>query len=465
MKIIILGAGQVGSSVLGSLVSEANDIVVIDTQSAVLRDLQDRYDISTVQGNAAHPTVLAKAGAAEADMLIAVTSDDETNMLACQVAGTLFNVPKKIARVRAIEYLSYPEIFGPDAITIDVVISPEQIVTRFIERLLEYPGATQVLDFADGKVRLASVRAHRGGPLVGREIKELHQHMPNVHARITAIFRKGVAIVPTGKVIIEAEDEVFFVASSEEIKDVMSELCEMDKPYKRLIFAGGGHIGKRVAQALENRYQVKVIEKNPVRAAKIAAELSNTVVLCGDASDKELLISENIESTDVFCAITNEDEANILSAMLAKRLGARRVISLVNKSAYADIVDASLVDLVISPQQSTIGCLLRHVRKGDVVQVHSLRHGEAEAIEAIAHGTRGHSEIVGQRIDQIKIPFGMVMGALVRDEEVLQIHHDTIIEEGDHVILFLHDKKLIRVVEKMFQASPPTSGAPPVAET
>ena len=222
------------------------------------------------------------------------------------------------------------------------------------------------------------------------------------------------------------------------------------------MFAGGGHIGKRVAQALENRYQVKVIEKNARRAKKIAAELSNTVVLLGDASDKELMISENIESTDVFCAITNEDEANILSAMLAKRLGARRVISLVNKSAYADIVDASLVDLVISPQQSTIGCLLRHVRKGDVVQVHSLRHGEAEAIEAIAHGTKGQSEIVGQRIDQVKIPTGVVMGALVRGDEVIQVHHDTIIEEGDHVIMFLHDKKLIRVVEKLFQSTAPS---------
>lgn len=451
MKIIILGAGQVGTSVLNSLASEANDIVMVDTNPDLLRDLQDRYDIATVQGNAAHPTVLVRAGAKEADMLIAVTSDDETNMLACQIANILFKIRKKIARVRAIEYLSHLELFSPEALPIDVVISPEQIVTEFIERLLEYPGASQVLDFAEGKVRLVSVRAHREGPLVGREIKELHQHMPNVHARITAIFRNGQTVIPNGKVVIEADDEVFFVASSEEIKDVMSELCELDKPYKRLMFAGGGHIGKRVAQALEKRYQVKVIEKDPARAKKIAAELTDTVLLLGDASDKELLVSENIENTDVFCAITNDDEANILSAMLAKRLGARRVISLVNKSAYAEIVDSTLVDLVISPQQSTIGSLLRHVRRGDVVQVHSLRHGAAEAIEAVAHGTRGMSEIVGQRIDQIKLPVGIVMGALVRGDEVIQVHHDTVVEDGDHVIMFLHDKKLIRIVEKMFQ--------------
>lgn len=455
MKILILGAGQVGTSVLASLASERNDIVVVDTQSHLLKDLQDRYDIGIVQGNASHPTVLKRAGADETDMLIAVTSDDETNMLACQIANALFKIPKKIARVRALEYLSYPELFADDAIPIDVVISPEQIITQFIERLLEYPGASQVLDFADGKIRMASVRALQGGPLVGREIRELHQHMPNVHARITAIFRDGNPIIPNGRETIEAGDEVFFIASSEEIKDVMSELRELEKPYKRLMFAGGGHIGKRVAQALENRYQVKVIERDVKRAKKIAGDLTNTVVLLGDATDKELLISENIENTDVFCAITNADEANILSAMLARRLGARRVISLINKTAYADIIGNNLVDLVISPQQSTIGALLRHIRRYDAVRAYSLRHGAAEAIEAIAHGTPGNSRVVGIPIDRIKMPPGVVMGALVRGDEVIQVHHDTVIQDGDHVIMFLLDKKLIPVIEQMFQAGHP----------
>lgn len=451
MKIIILGAGQVGTSVLASLSGENNDIVVVDKQTHLLRSLHDRFDIGTVQGNAAHPSVLQRAGAEDADMLIAVTSDDETNMLACRIADTLFHIPKKIARVRAIEYLNFPQIFAKDALPIDVVISPEQIITQVIERLLEYPGASQVLDFAEGRVRLVSVRALKGGPLVGREIRELHQHMPNVHARITAIFRGGRSVIPNGKQTIEDGDEVFFMAPSEEIKDVMSELRELEKPYKRLLFAGGGHIGKRVAQALENRYQVKVIEKDPERAKKIAGDLINTVVLLGDASDKELLINENIENTDIFCAITNDDEANILSAMLAKRLGARRVISLVNKSAYADIIDPNQIDLVISPQQSTIGALLRHIRRGDVVQVHSLRHGAAEALEAIAHGTPGKSKVIGIPIDRILIPPGVVMGALVRDQEVIQVRHDTVIEDGDHVIMFLLDKRVIPVIEQMFQ--------------
>jgi trk system potassium uptake protein TrkA len=451
MKIIILGAGQVGGSVLASLCSEDNDIVVVDKETSVLRELHDRFDIGTVQGNAAHPTVLKRAGADDADMLVAVTSDDETNMLACQISHILFNIPKKIARVRAIEYLSYPVIFSKNGVPIDVVISPEQIVTQMIERLLQYPGASQVLDFAEGRVRLVSVRALKGGPLVGREIRELHQHMPNVHARIAAIFRNTRPIIPNGRQTIEHGDEVFFMASSEEISDVMSELRELDKPYKRLMFAGGGHVGKRVAQALEHRYQVKVIEKDADRAKKIAGDLVNTVVLLGDASDKELLLSENIENTDVFCAITNDDEANILSAMLAKRLGAQRVISLVNKAAYADIVDPNQIDLVISPQQSTIGALLRHIRKGDVVQVHSLRHGAAEALEAVAHGAPGKSKVIGIPIDRIPIPPGVVMGALVRDQEVIQVHHDTVIEDGDHVVMFLLDKKVIPIIEQMFQ--------------
>ncbi|BBL72383.1 Trk system potassium transporter TrkA [Methylogaea oryzae] len=450
MKIIILGAGQVGTSVLSSLASEANDIVVVDTQPQLLSDLQDRFDIATIAGNAAHPTVLEKAGAATADLLIAVTSDDETNMLACQIAHILFKTPKKIARIRAIEYQGRPELFGAEGIPIDLVISPEQIVTEFIERLLEYPGATQVLDFANGRVRMVSVQAREGGPLVQREVKTLHQHMPNVHARIAAIFRQGKPIVPDGKTIIEPGDEVFFCASSGEIEAVMSELQRLDKPYKRLMFAGGGHIGKRVALRLEHDYSVKVIERDTRRAHKIAAELTHTIVLNGDASDRDLLIDENIDNIDVFCAITNDDKANILSAMLAKKLGARRVMSLITRSAYADLVETHLVDLVISPQEATISALLRYVRRGDVVQVHSLRRGACEAMEAVAHGDSRTSRVVGQRLDRIKIPSGVVMGALVRGNEVIQVHHDTVIEEGDHVIMFLLEKKLIPEVEKLF---------------
>ncbi|BCX82368.1 trk system potassium uptake protein [Methylomarinovum caldicuralii] len=450
MRILVLGAGRVGTSVVSNLAQENYDVVVVDKDPAILRTLRDRFDIGTVSGNAAHPPVLERAGVAGADLIVAVTSDDETNILACQVAHTLYRVPKKIARIRAIEYTRNARLFGPQGLAVDVVISPEQIISDFISGLLKYPGASQVLDFARGRVRLVSVQAVAGGPLVSHPIRELHQHMPRVHARITAIFRQGHPLVPSGDQIIEPGDEVFFVAPPAEIKAVMSELRGRDYAYKRLMFAGGGHIGKRVAQSLEHRFQVKLIEKDPQRATKLAADLENTVVLVGDAADRELLLNENIENVDVFCAITNDDEANILSAMLAKKLGARRVISLINRPDYADLVERNLVDLVISPQEATIGSLLRHVRRGDVVQVHSLRRGAAEALESVAHGCPGRSKVVGRTIEKLGLPGGVVPGVIVRGKEVIQAHHDTRIQEGDHLIMFLLDKTLIPVVERLF---------------
>jgi K+ transport systems, NAD-binding component len=452
MKIIILGAGQVGSSVAQNLASEANDITVVDLNQRLLQELQDRLDIRTVVGNATYPAVLARAGGDDADMVIAVTNSDEANMIACQVAHTLFRTPTKIARVRAVEYLSYPQLFGPGALPIDVLISPEQLVTQYIKRLIEHPGALQVLDFADGKVRLVGVRAYYGGLLVGDQLSSLEKHMPGIHTRVAAIFRRGKPIIPEGNTVIEAGDEVFFIAARKNIRAVMSELRRLDKPVKRIMIAGGGNIGKRLAQALEGRYQVKIIERNPERARAISEELNKTIVLLGDAADEDLLLEENIENTDVFCALTNDDEANILSAMLAKRKGARMVMSLINRTAYVDLIQGSEdIDIAISPQQATIGSLLAHIRRGDVVNVYSLRRGAAEAIEAVAHGDPHSSKVVGKRIDQIKLPPGTTIGAVVRGDEVLMGHRDTVIQAEDHVILFLVDKRRIAEVERLFQ--------------
>jgi len=452
MKIIILGAGQVGSTVAQNLTSEDNDITVVDTDAGVLQELQDRMDLRTVTGSATYPEVLVRAGVDDADMIIAVTDSDESNMVACQVADTLFHTPTKIARVRAVEYLACPQLFSPDALPIDVLISPEQLVTQYVKRLIEHPGALQVLDFADGKVRLVGVRAYYGGPLVGQELSTLREHMPGVQTRVAAIFRRGSAIIPEGDTVIEAGDEVFFVAARKNIRAVMSELRRLEKPVKRLMLAGGGNIGKRLAQAMEGRYQVKIIERSLPRCRAIADDLKKTIVLRGDAADEDLLLEENIENTDVFCALTNDDEANILSAMLAKRRGARVVMALINRPAYVDLVQSSEdIDVAISPQQATIGSLLAHIRRGDVVNVHSLRRGAAEAIEAIAHGDAGSSSVVGRRIDEIRLPRGTTIGAIVRDDQVIMAHHDTVIEPEDHVILFLVDKSRLADVEKLFQ--------------
>lgn len=451
MKIIILGAGQVGSSVAEALVSEANDITVVDADGQRLRDLQDRLDLRGVQGHASHPDVLRRAGAEDADMVLAVTNSDETNMIACQVAYTLFHTPTKIARVRARDYLIHPQLFTQEALPVDVLISPEQVVIDYVQRLIEHPGALQVLDFAGGRVQLVAVRAYYGGPLVGHELRELRNHMPGVDTRVAAIFRRGKPIIPEGNTVIEVDDEVFFIAALKDIRAVMGELRRLDKPLKRVMIAGGGNIGRGLAKALENKYQVKIIDHNPSRSREIAEELSRTIVLLGDAADEELLLEENIENTDVFCAVTNDDEANILSAMLAKRLGARKVMSLINRAAYVDLVESGDIDIAISPQQATIGSLLAHVRRGDVVVVHSLRRGAAEAIEAVAHGDKRTSKVVGRMIQDIKLPPGTNIGAIVRGDEVLIAHHDTVIESEDHVILFLVDKRRIKEVEHLFQ--------------
>lgn len=452
MKIIILGAGQVGTTVAQNLVSEANDITLVDHNADLLRDAQDKMDLSTVHGHAAHPDILAKAGADDADMLIAVTNSDETNMVACQAAWTLFHTPTKIARVRAPEFLAQPALFGSGALPIDVLISPEQLVTDYIMRLIEHPGSLQVLDFAGGRVRLVAVRAYYGGPLVGHELRTLNEHMRGAaEARVAAIYRKGTEIVPRGRTVIEADDEVFFLAAAQNIPAVMKELRRAEKPFRRLVFAGGGNIGRRLAKALEENYRVKIIEHGQQQARRIAEELHHTIVLHGDASDEDLLLEEGIEDTDVFCAVTNDDEANVLSAMLAKRLGARKVMALINRPAYVDLVQSDVIDIAISPQQATIGTLLTHVRRGDVVMVHSLRRGAAEAIEAVAHGDETSSKVVGRRVEEIHLPNKTSIGAIVRGDEVIIAHHDTVIESEDHVILFLVDKKKISDVERLFQ--------------
>ncbi|MDH5356162.1 MAG: Trk system potassium transporter TrkA [Gammaproteobacteria bacterium] len=452
MNIIILGAGQVGSTVATELAKEeSNEITVIDINQDILSDLQDRLDLRTIRGNGSYPNMLEMAGADDADMLIALTNSDEINMIACQIASSIFHTPTKIARIRSPEYLRKPGLFSPESIPVDFMISPESLVTEYIHHLIEHPSALQVLDFAEGRVQLVAVKAYDNGPLVGHALRTMKQHVPGVDMRVAAIFREGQSVKPSADCVVEAGDEVFFLAARKHIPTVIAEMRKLDKPVKRVMLAGGGNIGGQLAAILERDYQVKVIEAFPARARQLSGDLDSAIVLLGDAANPDLLVEENIESMDVFCALTNDDEANILSSMLAKRLGAKKVMSLINRSAYVDLVESGLIDIAISPHQVTIGALLAHIRRGDVVAVHALRRGSAEAIEAIAHGDSSTSKVVGKRIEQIKLPAGTTIGAIVRGEEVIIAHHDTMIESEDHVILFLADKRKISDVEKLFQ--------------
>ncbi len=452
MKILILGAGQVGGTAAFSLArEEANEVTIVDRNADVLRDLQDRLDVRTVVGNASHPDVLERAGAREADILIALTSSDEINMLACQIAYTLFRTPTRIARIRARALTARDALFGPDGIPVDVAISPASLVTNYIEQLIRNPGALQVLDFADGKLRLVATRANREGALVGHPLRDLSKHIPNVECRVVAIYRGGRGILPDGDTVVEEGDEVFFIAAREDTRTVLREMRKLDSPIRKVVIAGGGNIGLDLARAIEGSCQVKIIERDFQRARRISDELARAVVLHGDSADEELMLEENIDSADVFVAVTNAEEANILSAMLAKRLGARKVMALINKPAYAELVESGTIDIAISPQQITLGSLLAHVRRGDVVKVHSLRRGAAEAIEAVAHGEARESRVVGRLIEEIQLPRGATISAIVRGDDVLMAHHDTKIQADDHVILFIADRRQIDEVERLFE--------------
>lgn len=462
MKIIILGAGQVGASVAENLASEANDITLIDTSAEHLEVLRDRLELRTVCGNAASPTVLRDAGADDADLLIAVTQSDQTNLCACRVAKTLFNLPTRIARLRSTDFVDHPELLDDNNFAVGFSICPEQIVTDYVKRLISFPEALQVMEFADGVLSLICVRAFEGGPLVGHPLKALRYHMPNVEVRIAAIYRgEGEPLIPEGDTMIMPGDEVFCLAATVHIRQVMRELRRSDQPTRRILIAGGGNIGLRLARGIEADYNVKVIEVDKHRAEVLATQLHRALVLRGDTTDEKLLENEGIDETDLFVALTNDDEDNIMSASLAKRMGARRTLALINRKSYVDLVQGGPIDIAISPAQTSIGTLLAHVRQGDVVAVHSLRRGAAEALEIIAHGSHKDSKVVGRAVEAIALPKGATIGAIVREERrpdgkvvrrmVVMPHHDTVVESDDHVIVFCTHKKLVRQVEKLFQ--------------
>ncbi|MYA16559.1 MAG: Trk system potassium transporter TrkA [Gammaproteobacteria bacterium] len=458
MKILILGAGQTGGTLAEHLANEAFDITLVDHDGARLKDLKDRLDIQTVHGHASRPDTLHAAGADDADLLIAVTNSDEVNMVACQVCYSLFQTPTKIARIRSNEYITGSNggdadirFFSRDHMPIDVLINPERVVMEQIKELLEHPGALQVVDFAERRVQLVAMRAYHGGPLVRQQLRSLREHMPKVDTKVVAIFRDGRPITPTAKTVIDADDEVFFIAPAKDINAVMSEFKHEERPNKRVIIAGGGNIGLQLARAIEDSFSVKVVEFSESRAELVAERLTSGVVIHGNATDRDLLIEENVNDTDAFCAVTNDDEVNVMSSLLAKRLGARRVICLIAKPAYVDLMQETDIDIAISPQLTTMSSILSHVRRGDVARVHSLRRGAVEAIEAVVHGDARHSRVVDRRIDQISFPAGVTVGAIVRHDEVIVASDDAVIRSEDHVILFLADKSRIRAVERLFQ--------------
>ena len=445
MKIIILGAGQVGTTLAANLVSEDNDITLVDNESQHLQNLQDKHDLRVVKGSPSSPKILRDAGAADADLMVAVTASDETNMIACQLGYTLFNTPTRIARIRNAEYLREKDkLFNDENVPIDHLISPENLVTDEITRLIAYPGALQVAHFANNRISIVIVKAYYGGPLVGYALSAFKEHMPHIDCRIISILRNDKLIRPQGSTIIEAGDEITFICATEHIKAVMSELQRLEKTYKRIMIVGSGNIASGVAKQLEDKYQVKLIERDGEKAKVLAERLSKTLVL---------LFEEHIESVDVFLSLSADDEANIMSALLAKRLGAKKAMVLIQRMAYINLIQGGTIDIAVSPQQATISALLGHVRKGDIKNVASLRHGTAEAIELVVHGDATTSNVVGRQIGDIKLPVGAMIAAILRKNEVIIARRQVAIEEGDNVIVYINDKKSVSEIEKLFQPS------------
>ena len=463
MNIIILGAGRVGESVAESLVSERNDITVIDTDPQRLAALQERLDLRGVAGNGIQPSVLREAGAEDADMLIACAPMDETNLVVCKVAHDVFSIPTTIARIRSEEFLNGSELMGKAGFAVDQVICPEESLTNYIRKLIDYPEALQVLEFAKGLVSLIAVRVVSGGPMARHVISELPQLVPDVEMRFVAIYRQnehGIdqQVICDGSTRIEPGDEVFVLAATRDIRQVLDALRKRDQPVRRVMIAGGGRVGLRLARQLKKDCRVKVIEQSVKRCEYLTTQLpSHVLVLNGDSTDEELLEEENVAECDLFLSLTNDDEDNIMACLLAKRIGARRVLALINRRAYADLVQGTQIDIAVSPAQTVIGELLAYVRRGDVEAVYSLRRGAAEALEAVARGDRKTSKVVGRRIEQLSLPPGVQIGALVRGEgeeaRVILPHHDTVIESNDHVVVFLPRKRMVREVEKLFQVS------------
>ena len=468
MKILILGAGRVGESVAESLVSEQNDIPVIDTDPQRLGLLQDRMDLRGVVGNGIHPSVLRDAGAEDADMLIACAPLDETNLVACKIAHDVFGIQTRIARVRSPEFTDGSPLLRPEGLAVDEVICPEESVTTYIRKLIEYPEALQVLEFAQGRVSLIAVRAMEGGPMVQHAISELPALVPRLPMRIVAIYRRDALghdrqIVCDGSTRIESGDELFVLAANEHVRGVLDALHRRDQPVRRVIVAGGGRVGLRLARQIARSCQVKLIEHGAQRCEYLSTELAGqALVLHGDSTDEDLMEREGVQDVDMFLALTSDDEDNIMSCLLAKRMGARRVLALINRRAYADLLQGqgTQIDIAVSPAQTVIGELLAHVRRDDVAAVYSLRTGDAEALEAVARGDEKSSKVVGKRIEQLPLAPGAAIGALVRDgpgadlkpaREVIIAHHDTVIRSGDHVIVFLPRKRMVRQIEKLFQ--------------
>lgn len=449
MNILILGAGQVGSELTEILSEDGHSITLVDLDEEKLEKESEQHDIKIVSGNCCYPQTLEDANIQDTELAIAMTEWDEVNLVACQMIKHLNTKTRTMARIRAREYLKGKgnKIFENGEYSIDVLISPETLITEYISKLVQLPGALQVLDFGDGRASMVSVKAVENAPITGHKISELREHIPNADARVAAIYREEEIIIPSGEDYIKDGDEVYFISARANIKKVMSEIRPADSKHKSIMIAGGGKIGRRLAKILEDKFSVvKIIEKSRKRGDYLSENLDHALVLNGDATDEDLLIEEGIEQIDMFCSVTDSDEANVMSSLLAKKLGAKKVLSLMNKQSFLDLIHQGEVDITVIPNEITIGVVLKNITKAKIERAHTFKKGKSEALELIA-SQEITPKIIGKGVDDIKLPNGCTISAIIREKEVKIAHHDVKIHENDHLIIFLSDKKLFPALE------------------
>lgn len=449
MKIVILGAGRIGGSLARNLSNSNYEVCIVDEDKNKLSDLEDKLDIMTVEGHASHLNTLKKSGLDNETTLLAVTSNDEVNIVACQLAKKVFKVKKTICRFRDDVYFDQLSVFGEGVI--DIPISPEDEITSHLKELIDHPGSNQIESFANGKVKLVSVKAKKKGKLVGRELKGIKEDMPNIDAFVPTIYRKGNPFIPSGDTIIKENDEIYFISSESNIGAIVDEFRDHEEQYSRIMIAGGGKVGFSLAKDLEKDYNVKLIDSNPERCMKLSKELDKTIVLSGSATDESLLKSENISNIDIFCALTDDDETNVMSSLLAKKMGAKKTMIILNNPSYLGLVPG-FIDIYIAPYRLTVSSVLQDLRDSDVAQDVILKVNlGAEAIEGIVHANEFTSPLFGKPIKDVPLPEGCVIAAIIRHGELIIPSSSVDLTLNDHLIIFLSDKNKINEVEVLFK--------------
>ncbi|MBU2227184.1 MAG: Trk system potassium transporter TrkA [Proteobacteria bacterium] len=446
MKAIIIGAGEVGYHIADSLSREGISTVVVDRNEERLREISETLDIQTILGSGSSPDVLKRAGMDDTDMVVAVTDSDETNMIACLLAATQSKVPIRIARIRNPELNGDSRLFKSDCLNIDLCINPEREAVKYMMDCLEFPGASEVFSFAGGRIRMLGFTIDPNAAVVGKSLIALRAIEPGFKVLITAMVRDEKFIVPKGDTVIEAGDYLFAVADASRIRELLRFFGRDTEPPRRIIIIGGGNTGLMLAEQIEKKgISVKLIEKKRDKCELLAARLEKTIVLHGDGTSQDLLKEENIEETDFFIAVTNDEEANILGALLAKQLGARKVISLIRRIDYIPIVARVGIDGVINPRHAAISRILHFIRKGKIISAMPLRDERAEAFEFIALET---SDITERPFKEIRFPEGTIVGAIVRGEEIIIPDGESVILPGDHCVIFT-PRSAIPDVEKL----------------